>query len=217
MSRDAALIETVRVIGGLAPLWPLHVERLEEGARALRITLSTLDRPSGGADRVVRFEVSSHGVRVSDREVGSSGPIALSTSQANHRGYPYKVTDRAWLDAAGMIARAHEADDALLLDVDGLVVEASIWAIGWWEGERLVFPPLALGGLQSVARRRLGEIVRGGTATAELRGRALHRVPLVACNAARGLVPVVALDGYAVPANHRTAAVARRFWERPDA
>ena len=64
MSRDAALIETVRVIGGLAPLWPLHVERLEEGARALRITLATLDRPSGGADRVVRFEVSSHGVRV---------------------------------------------------------------------------------------------------------------------------------------------------------
>ena len=174
MSRDAALIETVRVIGGLAPLWPLHVERLEEGARALRITLATLDRPSGGADRVVRFEVSSHGVRVSDREVGSSGPIALSTSQANHRGYPYKVTDRAWLDAAGMIARAHEADDALLLDVDGLVVEASIWAIGWWEGERLVFPPLALGGLQSVAHTGQQRGHRIGGRCRAVRSRAGH-------------------------------------------
>lgn len=217
MIPDAALIETVRVIGGIAPLWPLHVERLQESARALRVILDELERPSGGDDRVVRFEVSSGAVRITEREVGSDAPIALSTSPASHRGYPYKVTDRAWLDAAGMTARAHSADDALLLDAEGRVVEASIWAIGWWDGERLVFPPLVLGGLQSVARRRLGEVVRGGVAAAELDGRALHRVPLVACNAARGLVPVAVLDGAAVPSNHRTAAVARRFWERVDA
>lgn len=217
MTQDVALIETVRVIGGIAPLWRLHLERLDESARALRLTLGALDRPSGGDDRVVRFEVSSTGVRITEREVGTDAPIALITSPANHRGYPYKVTDRAWLEAAGITARAHSADDALLLDAEGRIIEASIWAIGWWDGERLMFPPLVLGGLQSVARRRLGEVVRGGIATAELQGRALHRVPLVACNAARGLVPVAVLDGVAVPSNHRTAPVARRFWERTDA
>lgn len=215
--RAPGLIETMRVIDGHVPLWPLHLDRLHRSAAALGILVPELERPGGGADRVVRLEVSEGEVSWSERPLGATEPIALVMSPAPHRGYPHKRTDRAWLDACGMAARGSGADDALLLDVGEVVVEATIWAIGWWRGERLVFPPLALGGLPSVARARLAEVVRGGLATAQLHRGEAYGAPLVACNAARGLVPVAALDGVAIPANQRTAVVARRFWDRDHA
>ncbi|MHC4447872.1 MAG: aminotransferase class IV, partial [Planctomycetota bacterium] len=54
-----ALIETVRVKRGRAPLWPYHLERLERSCAALAIPFpAELAPPVGGDDRVVRFEVS---------------------------------------------------------------------------------------------------------------------------------------------------------------
>lgn len=217
MSLPPALIETVRVIGGKAPLWPLHLQRLTQSAEALGLALPDLVAPRGGEDRVVRMEVSGGRVLVSDREVGSTAPLALYTSPAAHRGYPHKVTDRAWLEAARMTAGHFEADDALLLDHAGNVVEATIWSISWWDGETLVFPQLALGGLPSVGRARLAETVRGGIRDAVVTRDQLRGVALLACNAARGVVSVAALDDDAVPANHRTLALARRFWARRNA
>jgi branched-subunit amino acid aminotransferase/4-amino-4-deoxychorismate lyase len=207
------LIETVRVMRGSAPLWGSHLRRLESSARALGLPVPALVMPEGD-DRVVRIEVRSDGVRIADRPVGSLVPIALATSPAPHRGYPHKVTDRSWLDAARTSVLSLGADDALLLAANGDAVEASQWAIGWWEGELLMFPSLTLGGLPSVARERLNEVVRGGIHDAVLSRNGLNSRSLVACNAARGLVPVAALDGEAVPGNLRTAAVARRFWGR---
>lgn len=210
----SGLIETIRVMEGRAPLWPLHLARLEASAAALKVRLPTLAEPSGD-DRVVRFEIRDDGLVISDRDVGSKAPIAVATSPAPHRGYRHKTSDRAWLDAARTSVLHLGADDALLLDESGAIVESTLWAIGWWEGEALVFPSLSLGGLPSVARARLGEIVRGGVREAVLNRAGLSSRSLVACNAARGMVAVAALDGDAVPRNLRTAAVARRFWHRP--
>lgn len=217
MTTTPSLIETVRVVDGRAPLWPLHLERLMRSAEALSLTLPVIERPEGGGDRVVRYEISAERALVSDREVGSIAPLAFYTSPAPHRGYPHKTIDRAWLEAARMTAGNFEADDALMLDEEGRVVEATIWAIGWWDGERLVFPPLTLGGLPSVARARLAETVRGGMNEASMTRDELRGVALLACNAARGVVSVAAWDDDAVPANHRTLALARRFWARRDA
>lgn len=217
MTLAPSLIETVRVVDGRAPLWPLHLDRVTRSAEALGLTLPELVRPEGGEDRVVRIEVSGTRVLVSDREVGGTAPLALYTSPAAHRGYPHKTADRAWLEAARMTAGHFEADDALMLHQNGQVVEATIWAIAWWDGETLVFPPLALGGLPSVARARLAETVRGGIKEAAVTRDELRGVALLACNAARGVVSVAALDDDAVPANHRTLALARRFWARRDA
>lgn len=217
MSIGVGLIETVRVIGGRAPLWLLHWERLHRSAAALGVTLPEVVAPEGGEDRVVRYEVSEGQVLMSDRELGSAAPLALYTSPAPHRGYPHKSVDRAWLEAARMTAGHFEADDALLLDPSGQVVEATIWAIGWWDHETLVFPPLTLGGLPSIARARLSETVRGGVREAAITRDELRGVALLACNAARGVVSVAALDDDAVPANHRTLAISKRFWARRDA
>ena len=50
-----ALIETIRVRNGAAPLWYLHLRRLAVSCKALGIPLpGELPPPEGGADRVYR-------------------------------------------------------------------------------------------------------------------------------------------------------------------
>lgn len=209
------LFETVRVMAGRAPLWPRHQARLLASARACGVLPPPVQEPAwGGDDQVVRCELVAGTLRLVPRDVPSSEPVVLATSPAPHRGYPHKVTDRNWLEAARLAVTPLRADDALLFDPVGRMVEATIWAIGWWEGERLIFPPLGLGGLPSVARGHLATILRGGIGVAVLDRQGLTGRSLVACNAARGLVPVAALDGHAVPGNLRTTAVAARFWDR---
>jgi branched-subunit amino acid aminotransferase/4-amino-4-deoxychorismate lyase len=210
----SGLIETVRVIDGVAPLWPLHMRRVQQAASELGIMIPPLPEPVGGDDRVIRFEVSNGSMRVSERDVPPTAPIALATSPALHRGYPHKITDRGWLEAARLSVQPLGADDALLLNGEGEMVEAAIWTIAWWDAETLCFPPLTLGGLPGVARARLAETVRGGIREVSIRREELAWRSLVACNAARGMVPVHSLDGEPVPGNLRTTAVAARFWKR---
>ncbi len=211
------LLETVRMVDGLAPLWSLHLERLASSCRALEIRMPELVEPRGGEDRVLRFEIRPGRVEVTERAVGSLAPIALAISPAPHRGYRHKLADRAWLDAAHASAVANGEDDALLFTEDGAPVEATRWAVGWWEDEELCFPPLSLGGLPSVGRVRLSEMVRGGIRMAELTRAAVRTKSLLACNAARGIVPIYQLEGQLVSPNHRTLALQARFWKRPSA
>ena len=209
-----ALIETVRIIDGVAPLWPLHLRRLQQSAAHLGVGIPNIPEPVGGDDRVIRFELGDGSMRLSERDVPPTEPIALATSPAVHRGYPHKITDRGWLEAARLSVQPLGADDALLLDASTQMVEAAIWAIAWWDAETLCFPPLTLGGLPSVARARLAETVRGGIRETPIRREELAWRSLVACNAARGMVAVHSLDGEPVPGNLRTTAVASRFWKR---
>lgn len=208
--------ETVAVRAGAAPLWPLHRHRAAASAAVLGLRPPPLEEPSWPeGDAAVRCELHDGAWLLAPREATPTTSLVLATSPAPHRGYRHKVTDRAWLEAARLSVAPLRADDALLLTEGGEVVEASRWAIGWWEGEGLVFPDLALGGLPSVARAHLGALVRGRLRAATVARDALRGRSLVACNAARGLVPVAVLDGEAVPGNLRTAALAARFWRAP--
>jgi branched-subunit amino acid aminotransferase/4-amino-4-deoxychorismate lyase len=211
------LVELVRIIGGQAPLWPLHRWRLMNSALMVGVPLPELVEPRGGVDRAIRLELSDGVVRMTDEALGTNESIALATSPAPHRGYPHKISARAWLDAACMTGQATGADDALLFDVEGRLIEASRWAIGWWDGEQLCFPPLGLGGLPSVARARLTEMVRGGLHESVVTRDQLARRSFVACNATAGLVSVGMLDGAPIGDNGRTAGLAKRFWDRTDA
>lgn len=204
----------MRVVEGRAPLWPLHLARAKASARALGISLPELTPPRGGDDRVIRYAISTEGVELSERDVGSTAPIHLVTSPAPHRGYPHKTNDRGWLAAARHGVQPVGADDALLLDSQGRVVEATSWAVGWWDVDQLCFPPLELGGLPSVGRYRLDEVARSGIQDVVLFRESLAWLAIFVCNAARGVVPVATLDGDEVPDNHRTIALAGRFWER---
>jgi branched-subunit amino acid aminotransferase/4-amino-4-deoxychorismate lyase len=211
VSRIPTLIETIRVRHGRAPLWYLHLRRLVESCRALGVPFPRAFEVPAGHERVHRLAVGPEGLRVSERMVGSTEPVALVTAATVHRAYPHKVTVRDAFDRAAEEARAAAADDALLLTAGGEVAECTRWSLLWWEGDRLVAPPLALGVLRGVARRRLEEM------TGPLLERVLPRAglegrSLVLANAVRGLVPVRALDGRPVPPHPATPALQERFW-----
>ncbi|HEU4648889.1 MAG TPA: aminotransferase class IV [Gemmatimonadales bacterium] len=207
----AALIETIRVRDGAAPLWRLHLRRLTESCRALGLPVpQDLAPPEGGADRVHRLEVSERGCSVTERAVGPVERVHLVTTAVAHQPYPHKTTARTQFEQAAVAARSAGADEGLLLTPAGDVAETSIWSVFWWAGDRLCAPPLALGILPGVARARIAELVpirehqvsRGG-----LEGKAL-----LLANAARGIVEVAALDGTAVPRSANTDALRERFW-----
>ncbi len=205
------LLETVRVRGGTAPLWPLHMRRLSASAEALGVPVPPIEAPVGGPDRIVRIEVRREGVTTSERPLAPADPLRLIVSAEPFAPYPFKVTERGQFDRALVAAAAAEADDAVLLTGDGLVAEAARWGLYWWDAGRLCAPPLALGVLRSVARTRIGELA-GPIHEREARPANLAGLPLFAANAARGIVEVVTWEGHAVPRDARTAALAERFW-----
>lgn len=208
-----ALLETVRVRHGRAPLWPLHLARLERSAVALGVELPMeVDVPCGGVDRICRLEFRGRGrSRMLERRVERLEGLRLRTARVPHRGYRHKTTDREWLDAARLDAAAGGADDVLLLSEEGFVAESSIWGIFWWEAGRLAAPPLELGILPGVARARLAELV-GGLVESRLPGPELVAHGGFAANAGRGLVSLVELDGVHVVPERRTEGLAAAFW-----
>jgi branched-subunit amino acid aminotransferase/4-amino-4-deoxychorismate lyase len=207
-----ALIETIRVRNGAAPLWYLHLRRLAVSCKALGIPLpGELPPPEGGADRVHRIEVGMRGVQVSERLVGSTQPVKLAVSRVTHHSYPYKTIERAQFDRALDSARGVGAGDALLLTPGGFVAEAAIFSVLWWEDSTLCGPAFDLGILPGVGRARLTELVgqveERHSMLAEIQGRSLFLV-----NSVRGIVKVSSIDGQAMPDSKQTDALAARFW-----
>lgn len=209
--RHVGLLETIRVRDGSAPLWGHHVARLYAACAAAGVSPPRkLDVPGGGPDRVVRLVVTSGGVEATEREPGSLLPVRLITSRRRHEPYPHKTTERRQFDEALAEAAAAQADDAILTTAAGWVAETSVWGLYWWENGRLVAPPLELGILDSVARRRLSELVPiadGRVAPDQLAARGAF-----VANAARGVVGVRSIDGRAVAADAETDALAASFW-----
>ncbi len=209
---SVGLIETVRVVGGAAPLWGLHLARLMSSCRAVGIEPPlALATPAGGADRVVRFVVRTGDVDVSERPVGAARPVTLETSMVPHVPYPHKLTTRDAFDHARSTAEANGADDGLLLVAGGWVAETAIWGVYWWEGDRLCAPPLAFGILRSVARARIADLAGGIHETRATPGELVGR-PVFVANAARGVVSIRSIDGRTVAESSRAARLAHAFW-----
>lgn len=207
-----ALIETVRIRNGVAPLWYLHLRRLATSCKALGIPLpGELLTPAGGADRVHRLEVGPRGARVSERAVGSTAPVTLMLSSVVHRPYPHKTTQRAQFDRALEEARDASVDDAVLLTAGGYVGECAVWGLFWWEGEAPCAPASELGVLPGVARARLEELT-GGLVERRARPGDLEGRSLFVANAARGVVPVASLEGRPVPQDAGTSRLSGLFW-----
>jgi len=212
MRHAPALIETMRIRNGVAPLWYLHIRRLATSCKALGIPLpGELPPPEGGLDRTVRWEVGMRGVQESERLVEPAERVKLIISRIAHHPYPHKTTDRAQFDRALDKARGAEADDALLLTPGGYLAETAIWSVFWWEGEKLCAPALELGILPGVGRARIaelaGEIEERRATWSEVRG-----LPLFLANAVRGVAKVSAVQDDTVPSAKQTDDLAARFW-----
>ena len=212
MRHTPALIETMRIRNGLAPLWYLHIRRLATSCKALGIPLpGELPPPEGGLDRTVRWEVGMRGVQESERLVEPVESVKLIISRIAHHPYPHKTTERAQFDRARDKARGAEADDALLLTPGGYLAETAIWSVFWWEGGTLCAPAMELGILPGVGRARImelaGPIEERRATWSEVRG-----LPLFLANAVRGVAKVSAVQDDPVPSAPQTEELAARFW-----
>src|SRR5207247_5369677 len=171
-----------------------------------------LVRPFAGTDEaVLRVEVCDGWAAVTVRELPARDPPLVITASEPHEPYPHKTTQRDCFVDAAVEAEVAETDDALLLTHEGWVAEGTVWSVFWWEGERLRTPALELGILPGIGRARVLELtqqVEEGRCPREAReGRSLFLT-----NAVRGVVSIASLDGRPVPADSRTADLARRFW-----
>src|SRR5881409_506489 len=211
------LIETMRVRGGRIPFLERHLARLDRSLKELGLPrpardVAALVTPfAATGDAVLRVEVCDGRATVTVRELPALEPPAVITASEPHQPYPHKTTDRdAFVDAAAE-AEVAEADDALLVTHEGWVAEGTVWSVFWWDGAALRTPALELGVLPGIGRGRLLELTQqveeGRYPREALEGRSLFLT-----NAVRGLVPIASLDGRPVPADSRTADLARRFW-----
>lgn len=209
MSEPFALIETIGIRNGSAPLLRLHQNRLDRSSEALGLASVTLDPPLD-RDGIVSCRVRGGVAEYRWRARPRSAPVRLATAPDPLRPYSHKTSDRNQFEVATAWAQAGGADEALILAGDGLVAESGIRAVCWWEGQGVAGPPLALGILPSVARLWL---VENGVEVVE---REVRRAEIVAkspflMNAARGVVEVASLDGEPVRPHLGTAALAALF------
>jgi 4-amino-4-deoxychorismate lyase len=210
------LIETMRVRRGRIPLLHHHATRFAASLAALGFpaTLS-LDAAAHEADSVqdgvVRIEADSRGIHVSSRSHDSPRPISVRTV-SGYRPYPHKTTDREQFTVACTQAKSTGADDALLVDANGLVAEGTTWTLFWWDaaGGGLRTPALSLGVLPGVARARFAEM--GALSEGECPLESLAARGCFAANAVRGVIPIREIDGALVRADERTVRLAARFW-----
>ena len=101
--------------------------------------------------------------------------------------------------AAEAEARRRGADDAVLVDVDGTVLEGTVTNIWWREGDVLVTPSLEVGILAGETRAALLELARRGGRVVEEGVYPLERLhradEAFTSSSVREVMPVVALDG----------------------
>ena len=213
---EIGLIETIRARQGRVPWLAWHLERLHAAIRSLGLSqpagdLAELIRiAAGSGDRVVRLELRAGHAEIATRDMHSTGPVGVVVSSEVHQPYPHKTTGRQQFGRALAEARRKGYDDALLLTAEGHVAEGTAWNVFWWDNGALCTPAEELGVLPGVGRRRVAELVPVREERAPLA--ALTGRSLFLTNAVRGIEPIRALDGMAVPPDPRTAELAAAFW-----
>jgi branched-subunit amino acid aminotransferase/4-amino-4-deoxychorismate lyase len=128
-----------------------------------------------------------------------------------------KGPDLAALAALRLKARRSGADDALLSDEDGTVLETAHSALVWWRDETLCMPDAEGAILPSVTRTLLVELARGRGASV-----VRERVPAVelreleawTLNALHGIRPVSALIGAGISQGMRVESLRVEQWSR---
>ena len=211
------LIETMRVRDGSIPLLDRHLARLGRSLGELGLPKPSQDVVAlvrsfaETGDAVLRLEVRDGRASVTVREPPPLASPAVITASEPHEPYPHKTTERDCFTDAGREAEVAEADDALLLTPEGWLAEGTVWTIFWWDGDLVRTPVLDLGILPGIGRARVLELVPRAE-QGRYRKQALAGKSLFLTNAVRGIVPIASLDGAPVPADRRTAELARRFW-----
>ena len=216
---------TARIAQGRPMFEERHIRRLQRGAQALRLgrldarqvshALRDLAALFPEGEGIVRVQVSrgSNGAtRVVGipRELSDDAPLwSAITAPIAHEGPllvgGHKLTNRLVQALAVDAAREAGADEALLFDRHGFLVEGSRSNVVVVTGDgELVTPPLSRGAVAGIAREVLVDRVPE-LRERDLRHRDLAAARAVMCtNAVRGARPVTRLDGEALPGTDYT-------------
>lgn len=211
------LFETTRTFGSVPWLWDEHLARLEQSAAALGIPLDPAKLPSAdqvaafvrslaAGDVVVRLQVTAGGGGAGRDHWGlawlSARPlpeakaalavcvaryrVSRSDPWAEHKSTNYGLRALAWAEA-----REGGFDDALLVDTEGRVLEASRANLFVKVDGRWRTPPLEGGVLAGTARQ---QVLRRAAVPIEERTLAIAELDRVSAafltNSVRGAVAV---------------------------
>jgi|HubBroStandDraft_6_1064221.scaffolds.fasta_scaffold159263_2 branched-subunit amino acid aminotransferase/4-amino-4-deoxychorismate lyase len=145
---------------------------------------------------------------------GQQTRLWVSNEPDPRRAPQVKGPDLAALAALREKAFLAGADDALLTDADGTVLEAAHSTVVWWRGESLclpdtkeVLPSVTCGLIVEIAQRRGVTVIREQVSTAELRG-----LETWTLNALHGIRPVSAWYEDGEPQLAQLAPVRAREW-----
>jgi branched-subunit amino acid aminotransferase/4-amino-4-deoxychorismate lyase len=224
-SRGRAAFETLRVYGGRPFRLREHLERLAASAERLGLPAPDLDHVRGVAEAALDASgATDAGLRVywtpgapgdepSAIVLVSAIPdwIELTRARGQHLvSLPFPRRAAPWLlpgtksvsyathSAAEAEARRRGADDAVLVDLDGTVLEGPVTNVWWREGTMLVTPGLELGILAGETRATLlglaGELGYGTKAGAYPLERLLAADEAFTSSSVREVMPVVSVD-----------------------
>jgi branched-subunit amino acid aminotransferase/4-amino-4-deoxychorismate lyase len=208
--RGDAVFDAMLVRGGRTHARERHLARLRASARTLGLRVPVLTRcvddllaAWGEADGSLKVIVTRGGlVRGLLSPVTHPGSLSLSAVHAPWRSpiSGTKTLSYAVNQWAGRQARAQHADDALVVDPDGHVLELPTAAVVLVVGDRLLTPdPTRLPILASVSVEVLSEVADVERATPTL-AETEAADELLVLSATRLLLPVHALDDADYPA-----------------
>lgn len=237
--RGDGCFEAIRVYGGEPFRLDAHLDRLARSAEAMAITVPERDVLAGWVSRAIAGKESCV-VRIvltrGPAVPGLDGPgrcVVLShpvpPPPPGVRMWPVRApwhpAGRDWELAgvktisyapnlaAGRVAHAHGATDALLVSDDGTILEGPTFSVGWFKGSTAFTPALDLGILDSITRRAVFEIWSDvQEVRAELE--ALWEADEVfAMSTIKEVAPVVAVGEVAFSPGRSTGLLAQRFAE----
>jgi branched-subunit amino acid aminotransferase/4-amino-4-deoxychorismate lyase len=227
--RGRAVFETLRVYAGRPFRLAAHLDRLAGSAAA--IGLSPVDRSeleeltrlaldaAGAGDAVLRLVATPGAPGTEGSALALVTPVPEHLEPLRQRGIrvvtllgfraeaPWllpgvKSTSYAVNMAAEAEAQRRDADDAVFVDGDGIVLEGPVTNVWWRRGDRLLTPSLDLGILAGVTRATVMDLARGRWNVVEGRFGADELKgadEAFTSSSVRELMPIAAVDGERLP------------------
>lgn len=210
--RGDGAFETVGVWDGRPFRLPAHLQRLAASLSAVALPPVDLDVIAGEAaallegadgDGALRIYVTASGTRILTL---APPPQRPDTTSLDPQSAPWirpvasfppagaKTMSYVVNMAATRRAQQHGADDALLISLEGWVLEGPTFAVLWAADGALHAPPVSLGIVDSVSRRTVLELAvdEGLTVVEEPRplDTLLAADEVMVCSAVRALLPI---------------------------
>ena len=168
LQRGDGVFEVIRLYGGRPFALGEHLDRLERSAAAIELPLpraeleadiAALLEEFGDSDAQLRLIVTRGGRRLAFTEPFPPHGESVSLGTVTYTPTVILTGVKSLSYAANMqatrLAKAKEADEALLVRPDGIVLEAPTSTIFWASGGELKTPAVETGILASITRDRI--------------------------------------------------------------